>query len=116
MEVKAPLRNMEKASLDCATSELLSENDTLDEHDREGQYSENASCNPQTCETEDKTLEHTVIETRDQSPENNDNESEKARRCCRENGEHHKSSIRRQAHTEDHYTSEPDNVVEFDHF
>lgn len=83
MEEKAPLRTMERASLDsCNVRISFSENGTLDEHGRERQHSEKARCDAQSCKTE-KTMQQIIGETREQSSDNNDDESEHARRRYR---------------------------------
>ena len=55
-----------------------SQNGTLDEHDRERQHSENARCNAQSCVIIKNTKEVRRV-IRDQSTEDNDDETERRR-------------------------------------
>lgn len=83
MEVKAPLRTMERASLDSLQDQnffFCSSSRNGNEHGRERQQSEKTRCNAQSCKIE-KTTQKTITEIRDQSREDNDDESEQARRC-----------------------------------
>ena len=82
MEVKAPLRTIERASLGSFNVRKSREkkNGGCNEHGRERQQSEKTRCNAQSCKIE-KTTQKTITEIRDQSREDNDDESEQARRC-----------------------------------
>ena len=85
MEVTAPLRTTERASLDsCKKVRIIIffRNGTIDEHGRERQQSEKARCNAQSCIIE-KPIQECISEMRDQSTENNDDKSEEARHSYR---------------------------------
>jgi hypothetical protein len=123
MEVKAPLRIMERTSLDYFFSKVRiffkNEGGMLDEHGRECQQGEKARRNAQNYRVEENPCE-CVSEVRDQSTENNDDEGEKARRSYRKRSHtslfEKKKKTKKQRRTKHHYTKKSKSGVKFDHF
>ena len=85
MDEKAPLRTMDRASLDSLQDQnffFCSSSRNGNEHGRERQQSEKAGSDTQSREIEEN-IKGIISETRNQSAEDNDDEREQARRCYR---------------------------------